>query len=190
MANICLNSIAFIVNNENLKELERLFNDIEKISESDSNFGYLDNVIETTSINETHSYFIISTTTSWTPKPDIWSDILKGYSDIDFEYISEEGGCSIFVNTDESREIFEESYIGFYFDDNAKEKIINSKLFRSDMNYEDYIYTTMRFNDDVDIINSFNKVLRGSINSVEDLMKLLEINNIGFQLHSYSDSFL
>lgn len=190
MANICLNNIDFIASDKNLKELERLYNDVEKISKSELNFGHLDNVLDITSISNNYSYFIISTTTSWTPKPEIWLDILKDYSDIDLEYTSEESGCGIFVNTDESREIFEESYIAYYFDDDAKEKIIKSKLFKNDMNYDDYVYTTMRFVDDIEVINSFNKVLRSSINNIKDLVKLLELNNIGFQIHSYAESFL
>ncbi len=190
MANICLNSIAFIAKNSNLNELERLYLDIEKISSNERNFGDLGNVLGIDSICDKYSYFIISTTTDWTPKPEIWSEILKGYSEIDFEYVSEESGCGIYVNTDESREIFEESYIAFYFDDQAKQKIKKSKLFKKDMVYDDYIYTTMRFKNDTELIESFNSVLRGSVSSLKDLTELLCINSIGFEIHPYSESFL
>lgn len=111
MANICVNNIAFIASNNNLKELKRLYNDIEKISNYDKNFGDLEEMFEITTLENIYSYFIISTATSWTPKPEVWDSILNEYSEIDYVYTSEECGFNIYINTDESREIFEESFV-------------------------------------------------------------------------------
>ena len=60
----------------------------------------------------------VDTFTAWVPMPEMWDAIIeKHYSDtsgrplINYVYISEEPGCCLYINTDDTGEIFRSRYI-------------------------------------------------------------------------------
>lgn len=212
MPNWCLNDITFYTNNNNLKELKKLHKNISCIlnstSKIENGFGnsWLGNIAEfhnisykevpsrglVSSINEIDietSSFRITTETAWVPMHELWVKVLDTYKEIESVYLAEESGNGIYVNNDEERFFYNESYVAYNFSDD-EDVIKNSLLYKNDFDYNDYFYTTMYFDTEEEIINTFNKILVKKVNSYAELVRLEDSNEFNFTLNKFKDTFL
>lgn len=74
--------------------------------------GFLSDVFETTVKGDT-MYFVIDENDAWGPKQDLWDAVMElpAYDKLSYVIRAEEAGCEVFVNTDDSGEIFPELYV-------------------------------------------------------------------------------
>lgn len=215
MPNWCFNDVTFFTDSKNFEQLKELHESIifatTKFFKTENNFGacWLGNIAEYHNIahdeidcrgimNELSKievdksiyYFTMQAETAWTPVPELWDSILSQYQNIEYVYLAEECGNGLYVNTDEERLFCQESFIASNFDDNAKDIIEKSELFCDDIDFEDYVNVTLRFETEVELINSFNVVLKNKVNCFSELIKLNDSENLEFAISKYESCFL
>ena len=74
--------------------------------------GFLSDVYEPV-VKDNTMYFVIDENDAWSPKQDLWDAVMElpAYDKLSYVIRAEEAGCEVFVNTDDSGEIFPELYI-------------------------------------------------------------------------------
>jgi len=177
MANCCINSVAFIAeNDEALPELERLRDKLVETRKIPDG-GYLYTVLQEHSINpdnlscrgeildigeiettfvEKLPCFTIGTETAWSPTSEAWEAILEKYKGIFTVYTAEELGNGIFINTDVQGYCFTDRYrFECYFGD--KEVLSRTNIFGiGERFYDNHGDINGYYDSDTDIIAFFS----------------------------------
>lgn len=64
-------------------------------------------------------YLTVDSEDAWGPQNEVFDIILTDYPDVDYVYLAEETGCSLYINTDETGEYFDYRYhVEYVKDDN------------------------------------------------------------------------
>lgn len=134
MPNWCFSTVVFYTNQENVKELHRLHDELSRIMETKSSvendFGnsWLGNVAAAHGLdynkvrcrgtidsiddfNVKDPSFSICTSTAWGPTPDLWDAVCNDFQEIDYVYCAEEDGCQVYVNTDQGGVYLEDRFL-------------------------------------------------------------------------------
>jgi hypothetical protein len=119
--------------------------------------------------------------TAWGPLPEIWDLMAEKYA-LEYVYISEECGCSVYVNTDSAGRFFATRYLLDYFDVDDLE--LDSAVL------QEYGERLREFGAETRHYDSFDEVLHDfaafgfAADDVDELNQHLEKFNI--MVHEYS----
>lgn len=80
--------------------------------------------IESVDISQDGDYILVSQEDAWSPHTEFWEDILATYFPmLGYCYLAEECGNGVFINTDDTRQIFPQEYAVNYYPDELPEGV-------------------------------------------------------------------
>lgn len=195
MPNWCYSKFRFTGDKDQLKDfynkVKYFISDEFKGIENDFGTSWLGNVLHGFEINDDKLNYRgdiyditdngdnveICNYSAWNDNADMWSAIIeKHYDNICFVFISEEEGMGLYINTDIEGKYYKEKYVCRINIDNHA-KIDNTNCIDlSVLNKPDETFYEVYFNNDEELIDTFNKMLGKEFDDVTKLLNFVDEN--------------